>query len=93
MRSVNTSITSLSKSAKSLKEKLEESGLEVDIEEFRTGPGGTTHFGPSYIIIEVSDGDDLITRTRLHCGGYGDVVTWGNVKKEILEEISGWMLK
>lgn len=93
MRSINSSITGLTKAAETLKAKLEGAGLEVVLDVFKTGPGGTTHFGPSYVVIEVFDDDDLIASTKVHCGGFGEVVAWTTIKKEILEKVAASLLK
>jgi hypothetical protein len=88
MKSVNCSITGLTKSAETFKTMLEKAGFHVDVEVFKTGNGGNAHFGPSFVNIAISDEDGFhLTDTKVHAGGFGEVVTWKSVKVEILEKL------
>jgi len=87
MKSVNCSITGLIKAAENFKDTLEKAGLIVDLEVFKTGRGGTAHFGPSFIDISISDDDGFITSKKVHSGGFGEIITWASVKEEILTNL------
>jgi len=88
MKSVNSSITGLTKSAEIFKAALEKSGLQVDLSVFQTGRGGTEHYGPSYIQIAVSDANGMrLADAKVHSGGFGEIVTWRGIKREILDKI------
>lgn len=88
MKSVNSSITGLAKAAENFKVMLERAGLQVDLDVFKTGKGGTDQFGPSYVQIDISGEDGLpLVDTKVYSGGFGEVVTWKSVKEEILQKL------
>lgn len=88
MKSVNCSITGLTKSAENFKTMLEKAGLQVELTVFKSGKGGSAHFGPSFVEIAVSNEDGFhLTDTKVHAGGFGEVVTWKSVKAEILNKL------
>jgi hypothetical protein len=72
------SIKALEKSVRTLAKSLEALGLTTEIEVFRTGPGGTQHYGPSYVELTVignfldDDGgqDEAVEYVKFFAGGY-----------------------
>jgi hypothetical protein len=88
MKSVNCSITGLTKSAETFKTMLEKAGLNVEIDVFQTGRGGNAHYGPSFVELTISDEDGThLTDAKVYAGGFGDIVTWTSVKKDILNKL------
>lgn len=87
MKSINGSITGLEKSAESFKTMLEKAGLHVELDVFKTGRGGTAHYGPSYISMRISNDDGYLYSHKVHAGGFGEIVTWNSVKAAIINNL------
>ena len=86
MKSVKGGISGLNKSADLLSAKLVEMGLTVELEDFRCGAGGAGVYGPSYVDLTAHDDkDNFYINVKIHAGGYGDIVKWGEIKKQVIE--------
>ena len=53
MKQFGISITDLEKSVERYAVKLRERGYDVEVDTFRTGPGGTDHYGPSNVRLNI----------------------------------------
>lgn len=84
--SINGSVSSLERSAESLKRLLEKRGFEVEIDVFKCGHGGSAHYGPSYVELTISN-DEVYSSHKVYAGGYSDVLLWSDIKKAILSEV------
>ena len=78
-------IGALERGVRTLAKKLEKLGLKTEITVFKTGPGGTAHYGSSYVELEVTgtcqgaDGEpeEAYATVKFLAGGYGDLHTPG----------------
>jgi hypothetical protein len=88
------SIGALERGVRTLAKKLEKMGLKTEIEVFKTGRGGTQHYGASYVELQVTgkyrteDGeeDEAWTWVKFLAGGY---YTGGKSRQQI-SGTEGW---
>ena len=87
------SVGAVERGVRTLAQKLGKLGLETDVEVFRTGPGGTQHYGPSYVELTVrgkvrdEDGteDEASSWVKFYAGGYAV-----GSRRQDISGVEGW---
>jgi len=93
MKYASIAIGTLEKRVKTLAKKLEKEGFTVELDVFRTGPGGDVHYGVSYVELDIEKEDQYMT-LKFIANGYGPCgsreyggTTWTNLKAGALADI------
>jgi len=93
-RGYNIGITALANGVRTWAKKLEAQGFEIEIDVFKTGPGGDEHYGPSTVeltlekeYIDGSTGEpcDFFSTVTFIAGGYG-----GLDERQAIGGTDGW---
>lgn len=79
--SYDISITALERGVRTWAKQLEKLGLTVEIDVFRTGPGGGVHYGPSTVELTLEKGytdehgeaEEFYFTAKFVAGGYGEL--------------------